>query len=1030
MLFLSLLGSFEARIGERPLTHFGTKKAQALLIYLAVQNQHVHQREALMSLFWPDSPLKSVQQNLRQTLYQLQKALQPEVTDFPLVLSERYTIRVNPEVPLAVDVAQFEVLSASPCKPSDWQTAVSLYRGEFLTDFFLPDCDPFEEWAAAKRAFYQRRAQEVLHGLAEHYMTIGELAAAETAVRRQLALDNLQENAHRQLMKILAENGRRQEALTHYDTLRKLLHDDLAVEPEPETISLVEAIRAGEPVKPLPVSSHQPAHKLDPPRHNLPKLLTSFIGREKEMEEIADLVARYRLVTLTGVGGIGKTTLSTQVGHKLLDTFTDGVWLVELAPIANPDLVPQTIAYTLGLWVSSNRPILDVLLDFLREKKCLIILDNCEHLIQATAQFARVSLQTCPHLKILATSREILDVPWESLFYVPPLSTPEIRQFSSLDHWHEYEAMRLFVDRAAMALSGFQVTPDNIQPLAQICQRLDGIPLALELAAARVKILTTDQIAARLDSRFRLLSGGSYVVLPRHQTLKALVDWSWDLLSNAEQELLQRLSVFSGNIKLEAVEAVCMGDGLDADDLLDLLTALVKKSLVIARREQGEETRFRLLETIRQYAQERLEAASEADRFRKRHLDYFKQLAVQAEKELARDDQVAWMKLLERELDNIRTALIWARENDVESGLRITTALWLFWDNNYECEGEEWLAQLLPLANSVPPALKSRALWMRGRLNYYQGKVEYAHDLIKESITLSRKSGDQQELALGLHILGATTINSGEGQPLLMESLALFRSLEDKLGIAEVLSRLAGIEENHEQAVLYLEEGESLYREAGHLAGIAELLCIYGGNMIHQENFDFEFVKHMLEEALAIEESLGSIGMARSLMGLGNMYFRAGKYRQAYEYLERSLSISHQTGDRLYNYWAYNQLGYVLLRMGKINQAQEIFVKNIEQFKEVNIISGVVCSVEGLASLATHLGQFDRAVRLYAWADATLEITQDRRPRAEQADVDRDMAILQERMGKEVVVTAYTAGKLMTIEQVIASELPLEFAYS
>lgn len=1020
MLSLSLLGPVEVHIGERPLFHFSTKKAQALLIYLAVQNRHVHQREALMTLLWPGSPLKSAQQSLRQTLYLLQKTLQSENTDPPLILSERYAIHMNPEARLAVDVAQFEVLSASLCKPSDWQKAVSLYRGEFLADFFLPDCDPFEEWAAVKRAGLQRQVQEVLQRLVTHYLVNGDLAGAETAVRRQLALDNLNEGTHRQLLRIMAENGRRQEALTHYDTLYQLLVDDLAIEPELKTISLVEAIRAGEPVKPLPVSSRQPANEPDPPKHNLPHLLTSFIGREKEMEEIAGLVARYRQVTLTGVGGIGKTTLSIQVGHKLLDTFTDGIWLVELAPIVNPGLVPQTIAYTLGLWVSSNRPILDVLLDFLREKKCLIILDNCEHLIQATAQFTRVSLQACPQLKILATSREILDVPWESLFYVPPLSTPENCQVSGLDHWRQYEAMRLFVDRAAMALSGFQVTPNNIMPLAQICQRLDGIPLALELAAARVKILTTDQISARLDSRFRLLSGGSHIVLPRHQTLRALVDWSWDLLSNAEQDLLQRLSVFSGSMKLEAVEAVCMGDGLDADDLLDLLTALVKKSLVIARREQGQKTRFRLLETIRQYAQERLETASQADRFRKRHLDYFQQLAEQAEKELARKDQVVWMKLLERELDNIRTALIWARENNIESGLRITTALWLFWDNNHECEGEEWLAQLLPLANSVRPALKARALWMRGRLNYYQGKVHDAHVLIKESITLSRKSGDQQELAFGLHILGATTFNRGESQTLLMESLALFRSLEDKLGIAEVLSRLAGIEENHEQAVLYLEESELLYREQGHLAGIAELLCIYTRVMILQENFDFECVKHMLEEALAIEESLGCMGMARSLMGLGTMYFRAGKYRQACDYLERSLSISHQTGDRLYNYWAYNQLGYVFLRMGEIDEAQEVFTKNIKQFKEVNIISGVVCSVEGLASLATYLGQLDRAVRLFAWADATREATHARRPPAEQADVERDRVEILAMMGEDTVAVVYAEGEMMTMEQAIA----------
>lgn len=1020
MLFLSLLGSFEAYIDKRPLTHFSTKKAQALLIYLAVQNQHVHQRESLMTLFWPDSPLKLAQQNLRQALHLMQKTVCLDDNGPQLILSDRYTICLNPRE-IRVDVAQFEILSTSHCE-TDWETAVSLYRGEFLAAFFLPDCAPFEEWAAAKRAALQRQAQEVLQRLATHYLENGDLVNAETTIRHQLTLDNLQEGTHRQLLRILAENGRRQEALHHYDTLCELLQDDLAIEPESETISLIDAIRTGELVTTMADSSPQlfkQASEPVGPRHNLPQLLTSFIGREKEMADIPDLLSQNRLVTLTGVGGIGKTTLAIQVGHKILDTFPDGIWLVELAPIADPNLVAQTIAYTLGLWISSNRPILEMLLDFLREKECLIIIDNCEHIIQAVVQFARVSSQTCPQLKILATSREILNVPGEALFYVPPLSIPTNEQWTTIEQWQQYEAIRLFVDRAALVLPGFQVTPENVTPLVQICQRLDGIPLALELAAARVRILTTAQIAARLDNCFCLLTGGSQAVLPRHQTLRTMVDWSWDLLSDTEQILLSRLSVFAGSMSLEAVEAVCVGNDVDTDNLLDLLTALVNKSLVIARQEQGQEARFRLLETIRQFAWERLETTGHANHFRDRHLAYMRQLADRAEQELVRADQAKWMKRLDLELDNMRAALTWARETDVEAGLRIATALWRFWHHGYIREGEAWFTQLLDLQELVTPDVKVKALWMYGRLNYYLYNFEYACALVKESIALSRKLGNQQGLAFGLLNLGVMVDDPVGKQNYELESLRLFDLLEDKLGMAEALIHLGYSESDHEQAVRYLKKSELLYRELGHLGGLANALIIFGQTLIRQGVFDFETVKSMLEESLAIEESLGAKGSGQSLGLLGLMYYRSGMYQQAYDYLMKGLSISQQAGERLYSYWFYSHSGYILLRMGEIGKAYEVFVKSAQQFKEANSISGVAYSMEGLASLATHLGQFERAAKLFAWADTTRENTYDRRPRVEQMDVDRDMGILKERIGEEAVAAAYYEGRRMTMDQIL-----------
>jgi non-specific serine/threonine protein kinase len=589
--------------------------------------------------------------------------------------------------------------------------------------------------------------------------------------------------------------------------------------------------------------------------------------------------------------------------------------------------------------------------------------------------------------------------------------------------------MRLFVERASTALPGFQVTQDNIVPLTQICQRLDGIPLALELAAVRMKILTTAQIAERLADRYHLLTDGSRTDLPRHQTLRALVDWSWELLSSAEQNLLQRLSVFAGGMSLEAVEAVCAGDGIVAHDLLDLLTALVNKSLIIVQRKQGQETRYRLLETIRQYAHERLVPAGQETVFRSHHLAYFLLLAEQAEQKLIGPEQAAWLNQLERDLDNVRAALAWAGETDVETGLRITIALWQFWDHGYVREGATWLAQLLALAKSVTPAIKAKALWMYGRLNYYLLDSDLAEELVEESIVLNRELGNLHGIALGFLMQGVMAIDSVIREKHLLESQRLFQATGDKRWEAETLQHLGYSEVNHKQAMRYLQESESIYRELGHLAGVASVIIISGRVVILHGDFDFEAMRLRLEEGLAIEESLGRRGSSATLQLMGMMYFRGGKYQQALEHLEKSISISQRTGDKMYNYWSFVHSGYVLLRLGEFAQSRDVFIKSVMQFKETNIISGVVFSMEGLASLATQLGQFDRAVQLFAWTDATRETTRDRRPRVEQADVDRDMAVLRQKMGENAVAAAYGAGKAMTMEQALACAMDIDVVF-
>jgi len=396
---------------------------------------------------------------------------------------------------------------------------------------------------------------------------------------------------------------------------------------------------------------------LDVLPNNLPRQLTSFIGREKEMTEVKRLLSTAYLVTLTGSGGAGKTRLALEVAADLVEGYPDGVWLAEFAPIADPALVPKTVASALNVSEQPGRDMIETLVDSLRPKALLLLLDNCEHLLAACRDLAATLLRQCSRVRILATSREGLRVPGETLWRVPSLSVPEdIRHLPAPKELVLYDAVRLFVDRAVATTPGFTVTSENASAVAQVCQRLDGIPLAIELAAARVKVLALEQIAARLDDRFRLLTGGSPMLLPRQQTLRATLDWSYGLLSNQERAVLRRLSVYAGGWTLEAAEAICVGGGVEASDILDLLTSLVDKSLVLAETPRGE-ARYRLLETVRQYAYDRLPEAGEEAEVRTRHRDWYLVLAEQADRELHGPRQELWLERLEMEHDNLRAAL-------------------------------------------------------------------------------------------------------------------------------------------------------------------------------------------------------------------------------------------------------------------------------------------------------------------------------------------------------------------------------------
>jgi predicted ATPase len=496
------------------------------------------------------------------------------------------------------------------------------------------------------------------------------------------------------------------------------------------------------------------------PRNNLPLELSSFVGRGREINEIEGLLADHRLLTLAGPGGSGKTRLALRVAAEVAEGFEDGVWLVELAPLSDPDLVSRAVASVLGVRETPGTDLVDSLCVYLASRgTTLMILDNCEHIVDACASLSEALLHRCPKLRILATSRETLRVPGETLFAVPPLSLPDPRHSPTVASLPAYEATGLFVERTRAVKPDFSLTEGNAMAVAQVCYRLDGIPLALELAAARARVLSVEQISSRLDESFRLLTASGRRDIPHHRTLRATMDWSYELLSAEEQTLFRRLSVFAGGWTLEAAEEVCAGEGLERDEVLDLLTSLVDKSLVLVSEQDGE-ARYRLLETVRQYGREKLEESGEAGEMRGRHAEHYYTLALEAGPLMMGRDQVGWLDRTWREQHNFRAAMrFFLDRKDAARAISLTWAFWRYWwVTGLQGEARRWMEEALQSGDlpgdDVYPALKAQANLIIGTYAWSEGDLTSALPALEEGLRLSRKTGDARGQAIGLMLLG------------------------------------------------------------------------------------------------------------------------------------------------------------------------------------------------------------------------------------------------------------------------------------
>jgi non-specific serine/threonine protein kinase len=593
------------------------------------------------------------------------------------------------------------------------------------------------------------------------------------------------------------------------------------------------------------------------------------VGRERELDLLRGQLSGARLLTLTGPAGSGKTRLALQLAAEVLEHYPDGIWFLDLAALTDPALVAQTAASALGLKEQTARSPLDVLADHLKSRRLLLVLDNCEHLIGACAALAERLLRAGPDVRILATSRESLSVAGEVAWPLPPLATPDPRrlpEYQPADALTQYEAVRLFIDRALLVQPTFAVTNANAPAVAQVCQQLEGIPLAIELAAARVKVMTVEQIAARLSDRFRLLTGGGRMATARHQTLRAAIDWSYDLLSEPERLLLRRLSVFAGGWTLEAAEAVCAGEGIEGWEVLDLQTHLVDKSLVLVEADVGGEARYRLLGTIRQYAGDRLQEAGEASSLRDRHRNWFLKLAESAEGALRGPEPGPTLDRLELEHDNLRAALEWSLESPAgaDAALRLVGFLYLFWSGRaYLREGSHWAEAALTAGRHASPAARAMALHAGGGFAWRLGDYARARSLLEEAESLRRPLNDPN-LARTLYMLGIVLLAQGGT-------------------------------ENLDRAQVLNEESLSLARERRYDELIANLLTNLGE--LARMRGDYASARSLYEQSLEVRGK-GGPG-ATTLINLGLVAFAEKEYEKAGRRFEESLELCRATGYRL-----------------------------------------------------------------------------------------------------------------------------------
>jgi predicted ATPase/DNA-binding SARP family transcriptional activator/DNA-binding CsgD family transcriptional regulator len=986
-----LLGGFRVSVGSRTIgqAEWPLRKAANLLKLLALAPGHRLHRERVMDTFWPDSGRRAASNSLRRTLHSARRVLDPDAGSRYLV-SEDEQLVLCPDASLWVDVEAFEEAAAAARRSrvsAAYSAALDLYAGDLLPS------DRYEEWAEEKRRGLRRLYLDRLVELAEAYEERSDLARAVEALRMAVAKEPALEEAHAGLMRLYALSGREGEALVQYERLRATLSKGLGFRPSTATKRLRDEIASGEFPSTLASLTGvlREERPLQSSGHNLPAPRTSFVGREREMLEVKRELAMTRLLTLTGVGGSGKTRLALEVARELVGAYPDGVWLAELAPLSEGELVPQTVAQALGVKERPGEQLTDTLVEFLRARHTLLVLDNCEHLVEAVAQLVDILLDACPGLRVLATSREALGIAGEMRQLVHPLSVPDPRQQLKAEELEGYESARLFVERAKYRNPAFALAEQDVQSVAQICDRLDGIPLAIELAAARVGALSVEQLLERLDDSLRLLTDGGRTAAPRQRTLRTTLDWSYELLSEPERVLFRRLSVFAGGWTLEASEAVGAGKGVTQSGVLDVLSGLVEKSLVVPREGDQGGVRYRILEPVRQYAREKLGEGDEAEHVRRRHAVFFLDLAEEAEPELWGPDDAGWLNRLEREHDNMRVALSWSLEwGEPELALRLAGASGWFWRGlGFYGEGRRWVEEALEKGSGASATIRAKALGVASFLAVNQGDTGRAQAAAEEGLRLSAEAG-----------LGSV-------------ATADFQNL---------LGDVAGIRGDYERATKLLEEGLALHRESGDGRGVAWSLGILAKVVVVRG--DFERAKELYEEGLTLSRELGGAELLGAhLISLGYVYLLEGDLEGATALNVEALELLRKRGHKDSLHVVLDNLGWASLLQGNPERARSYYEEGLTICKELGDKIIAPESLEGLACICASEGEVERAAKLFGAAQALCDAVGYHHTPEEAALREPYLATTRSRLGAAALKEAMAQGRAMRLEEAIEHAL-------
>lgn len=976
-LTLDVLGPLRVWLDDAPVAKLESDKARALLVYLAVEADHPHRRGALVGLLWPDCPEPIARHNLRQALYNLRLAIHDQAATPPFLLISREAVQFNRLSDFTLDLAEFNALLQAceqdrsrghdpAIRAARLEEMVRLYRGEFLQHFFLEDSAEFEQWALVHRESLHQRILDVCNCLVDYYELHHDFQAARRHASRQLELDPWREEAHRQMMRALALDGQRTGALAQYETCRRVLAEELGVEPCATTRALYEQICAGQ----LEAEGARPSSIPTAPMYNLPASLTSFLGREQELVDLARLIAdpECRCITLVGPGGIGKTRLALEVAQQHRADFAQGVAFVSLASVGSLEAAVKAIASAVNFhFYGPNDPRVQ-LFHHLREKQMLLILDNVEQLLIGGLRQAQLpelvleSLQRAPDIKLLVTSREVLDLHGEWVFEVRGLPFPAEHTESP----DEYPAVALFIQRARRASPGSVFDQADLAGIARICRLVEGTPLAIELAATWLRTLTPAEIAQEIEGSLDFLSASLHDLPERHRSMRAVFDQTWRTLSAREQQVLARLSIFRGGFGRQAAGQV-------AGASLPILSTLVNRTL-LRRAAAG---RYEMHELIRQYSAARLVADPEAHMAaQNRHYEYFLELARAAEQGLGGQDQLDWLRRLKQEHDNLRVALDWALENgytaagDDERVLRLSGALRWFWRmRGHFHEGRSYLDKSLQQCPARGTVGRAAALLGQGLLANALGDLNAARLPAEESAAIYRELGDHHGLAEALTLIGLTQVWQGEasqGQARLAEALAICREAGDRWGAAQALYRLGSALADYggdpkgramlEESAAILENMGEKYTLAGVLASLGVVDVGFGDYVAARRRFE-----HSLAIAREIEHPWG---MADALTNLGCVYRILGQYSTAQSHLEKARQVYQERGRSIWESDVQCALAENALAQGNLAAARLCLQAACNHLgsSENKWLQTLVCYLRGL--LAHHEGETTVAVRL------------------------------------------------------------------